>query len=82
MTDEHRRSGYSDIGTRIALAEQQIAQISRSVERLTTVIERIDQRQDHTDLLLARLAAAISVAFLLAQLVAPFILEALGAPRP
>lgn len=69
---------------RIAIAEQQIGQLRETTDRLMHLAEKLDTRLDRNDLLLARLMAGIAVAFVLAQVVAPYILAgltALGAPK-
>jgi hypothetical protein len=96
MTDDSmRRSRYSsteDAVLRVVRLEEQfralvqrmdahIADSARLHSEVGALLQKLDARADRNDLMLARLMTGVSIAVVVAQLIAPYILHALGAPQ-
>jgi hypothetical protein len=82
MTQERRR--YSgdrsavEMDRRMTTLEQQVISISNTLQRTNDLIDKLDHRQDRTDILQARMIGGLIVAQFLAILFAPAIRAAFG----
>lgn len=79
---EYRRSSDHPVGERMTVVEIQLINLGKRfeehVDKSDQLIEKLDNRADRQDIMLARLLAGVAIAMFLSQLLTPVILRSIG----
>ena len=81
---EYRRASDTPMETRMTVVEVELRHFAKLFEAHVTksdqLLEKLDSRADHQDILMARIFAGLVLAGFVAQVIAPLIQRALGFP--